>query len=198
MLKRIVKKSEKEAEALVIKLARKPFKCEKDALWAFDEWVSKAVYCQAEPIVTSKPCYEKAGRPGKGGQPNSMEYYVSGQPWLSVDCRRDAEAPAGCFVLATNDLDENQLSTAELLSTYKSQQAVERGFKFLKNPDFMVSSLFLKKPEPIEALLMVMTLCLLVYAAIQHRIRHELKWQSRYFPDLKRKPCQNPTARAAD
>ena len=37
-----------------------------------------------------------------------------------------------------------------------------------------------KKPERIEALLMVMTLCLLVYAAVQHRIRHELKRQSRF------------------
>ena len=46
-----------------------------------------------------------------------------------------------------------------------------------------------------EALLMVMTLCLLVYAASQHRIRHELQRQSRFFPDMKRKPYQNPTAR---
>ncbi|WP_419831997.1 hypothetical protein [Endozoicomonas atrinae] len=43
--------------------------------------------------------------------------------------------------------------------------------------------------------LMVMTLCLMVYAAIQHRIRHELKKQSRVFPNQKKKPCQNPTAR---
>ena len=42
---------------------------------------------------------------------------------------------------------------------------------------------------------MVMTLCLMVYAAIQHRIRHELKKQSRVFPNQKKKPCQNPTAR---
>ena len=42
---------------------------------------------------------------------------------------------------------------------------------------------------------MVMTLCLMVYAAIQHRIRYELKRQSRTFPDMKKKPAQNPTAR---
>ena len=66
--------------------------------------------------------------------------------------------------------------------------------KSLKNPDFLVSSLFLKKPECIEALLMVMTLCLIVYAAIQHGIRHELKRQSRTFPDTKKKLAQNPTS----
>ena len=58
-----------------------------------------------------------------------------------------------------------------------------------------MSSLYLKKPERIEALLMVMTLCLMVYAAIQHRIRYELKKQSRTFPDMKKKPAQNPTGR---
>ncbi|KEQ14426.1 hypothetical protein GZ77_08615 [Endozoicomonas montiporae] len=42
---------------------------------------------------------------------------------------------------------------------------------------------------------MVMTLCLMVYAAIQHRIRYELKKQSRTFPDMKKKPAQNPTGR---
>jgi transposase len=195
LLKKILKTSEKEAEALTLKLAKKPFKCETDALRAFKEWQSKSNYCQAEPVITAKPCYTKVGRPEKGSQPDSMEYYVSGNPWVSVDCREVAERTLGCFVLATNDLDELHLSSAEVLSTYKSQQSVERGFRFLKSPDFLVSSLFLKKPERIEALLMVMTLCLLVYSAIQHRIRHELKRQSRFFPNMKRKPCQNPTAR---
>ncbi len=40
---------------------------------------------------------------------------------------------------------------------------VERGFRFLKDPIFFTSTLFLKKPERIEALLMVMTLSLLIY-----------------------------------
>ncbi len=158
-----------------------------------------------------------------------MEYYVSGHPWLAVNCREVAETTLGCFVLATNDLDKNALSSVEVLrgeapenlpsttpeptrgaassgaagkfciastlSTDKSQQSVERGFRFLKSPEFMVSALFLKKPERIEALLMVMTLSLMVYAAIQHRIRLELKKQSRFFPDMKRIPCQTPTAR---
>ena len=35
----------------------------------------------------------------------------------------------------------------------------------------------------------------MVYAAIQHRIRYELKKQSRVFLNQKKKPCQNPTAR---
>ena len=101
----------------------------------------------------------------------------------------------GYFILATNDCNQSKLAAAEVLENYKSQQQVERGFRFLKDPIFLVSSLFLKKPERIEAMLMIMTLCLMLYAAIQHRIRYELKRQNCFFPDMKKKPSQNPTGR---
>lgn len=78
---------------------------------------------------------------------------------------------------------------------YKSQQSVEKGFRFLKKSDFLTSSLHLKKPEIIKALLMIMTCCLMVYVALDHKMRPELKVQSQFFPNLKYKPCQNPTAR---
>jgi hypothetical protein len=45
------------------------------------------------------------------------------------------------------------------------------------------------------ALLMVMTVCLLVYAALAYRIRHALKTHNATFPDQKGKRVQNPTAR---
>ncbi len=96
-------------------------------------------------------------------------------------------------MLATNDLSET-LTIEKMLSLYKSQQSVEKGFRALKSPDFLTASLYLKKPERIEALLMVMTYCLMVYAALEHKIRRELKAQSVYFTNLKYKPCQNPTA----
>jgi len=73
-----------------------------------------------------------------------------------------------------------------LLDEYKSQQAVERGFRFLKSPDFLTSSLFLKKPERIEALLMIMTCSLMVYAGIEYLIRQRLVEQNSSFPDMKK------------
>ena len=42
---------------------------------------------------------------------------------------------------------------------------------------------------------MVMTMCLMVYAALEHTIREQLKAQDEYFPDMKKKPTQTPTAR---
>jgi transposase len=100
-----------------------------------------------------------------------------------------------CFILATNELDDTQLPPQELLASYKGQGHAERGFRFLKDPQFFASSFYLKKPERIMALLMVMTVCLLVYAALEYRIRQALKAHKATFPDQKGKPVQNPTAR---
>lgn len=108
--------------------------------------------------------------------------------------RQDALKQLGLFIIASNDLTDD-LSMEKILSTYKSQQSVEKGFRFLKSPDFLTSAIYLKKPERIEALLMVMTTCLMVYASLEHQIRKQLKVQNRYFPNMKKKPYQNPTAR---
>ena len=45
------------------------------------------------------------------------------------------------------------------------------------------------------ALMMIMTLCLLVYAALEYRIREVLKTHQQSFPDQKGQACSNPTAR---
>ena len=46
------------------------------------------------------------------------------------------------FVIATNDA-ERDWKPAELLKQYKSQSRVERGFRFLKDPEFFADSIFL-------------------------------------------------------
>jgi transposase len=45
------------------------------------------------------------------------------------------------------------------------------------------------------ALLMIMTVCLLVYAALEYRIRTALKDHGATFPDQQGQPTQTPTAR---
>ncbi len=185
---RMQKKSLKEHKPLQ-KPGKKAFQCESDGMKAFSQWQKQSERCQAEVQVISKPCYKTKGRPTDGAVPDHYDYYVVGCCSVPVQTRQDAEASLGCFILATNDTDTGRLDTTELLKTYKSQQQAERGFPFLKSPDFLVSSLCLRKPERIEALLMVMTLCLMVYAAMQHGIRYELKKQSRTFPDMKKKPA---------
>ena len=92
-------------------------------------------------------------------------------------------------------MDWNALSNEKLISVDKEQQKVERGFRFLKDPMFMASTLFLKSPKRIMALMMVMTLCLLIYSALQYRIREVLKVHGATIPNQKGEAISNPTAR---
>lgn len=100
-----------------------------------------------------------------------------------------------CFILATNELDEKALPDTEVLVQYKNQLQYERGYSELKDPLFLADSLFLKSPKRIMALMMVMTICLLVYAALEYRIRQSLKEKRQTFPEQKGKLTPNPTIR---
>ncbi|KOR30810.1 hypothetical protein TI04_03990 [Achromatium sp. WMS2] len=101
-----------------------------------------------------------------------------------------------CFIIATNQSDYSAITDSEVIEIYtKDQQKVERGFRFLKDPMFMTSTLFLKSPKRIMALMMVMTLCLLVYSALELRIRRVLQANKATFVDQKGKPTAKPTAR---
>ncbi len=60
---------------------------------------------------------------------------------------------------------------------------------------FLADSLFLKSPKRIMALMMVMTICLLVYAALEYRMRQVLKEKKQTFPNQKGKLIENPTIR---
>ncbi|MEQ8539261.1 MAG: IS1634 family transposase, partial [Coleofasciculus sp. D1-CHI-01] len=85
------------------------------------------------------------------------------------------EKQAGRFILATNVLEQEVLNSAEILLHYKNQQSCERGFRFLKDPVFFADSLFVEKPQRVETMLLVMTLCLLVYNLGQREIRKNLQ-----------------------
>jgi transposase len=111
------------------------------------------------------------GSPKKGKIPSTIGYQILGEIVPSSEKKQALEKSKGFFILATNDPASQEFPANEVLKTYKSQQSVERGFRFLKSPDFLVSSFFLKKPERIEALLMVMTLCLLMYFALEYKVR---------------------------
>ena len=76
---------------------------------------------------------------------------------------------------------------------YKDQNKVEKGFRFLKDPAFLASNIFVKKPQRVEATLMLMTLCLLVYAALERELRQALEQQEETLPNQNKKEVKNPT-----
>jgi transposase len=67
--------------------------------------------------------------------------------------------------------------------------------RVLKAPQVLASSFYGKKPERFMALLMVMTVCLLVYAALESRIRQALSVQQETCPDQQGQRGANSTAR---
>jgi transposase len=82
-----------------------------------------------------------------------------------------------------------------LLKTYKEQHSVERGFRFIKDPNIVASSFFVRKPQRVAALAFVMTMCLLVYSALEYRMRQALQKGNVTIPDQKGLPTANPTTR---
>lgn len=148
-----------------------------------------------EASVTERVHYTRPGRPGKDSPSQRTHYRLQGNLAAPVAYYQERLTRASLFILATNELDNEILSDKEILTTYKAQAIAERGFKFLKDPMFLASTLFLKKVERLMALLMVMTVCLLVYAALEYRIRTTLAAHQASVPDQKGKPTQKPTAR---
>ena len=125
-----------------------------------------------------------------------VSYAIQGQLASRLDIHARQLQQKSAFILATNDIDETVLGDEQVVEAYKKdQQKVERGFRFLKDPLFMASTLFLKSPKRIMALMAVMTLCLMVYAALEHRIRQGLAEHRQTFPDQKGHPAECPTAR---
>jgi transposase len=59
-----------------------------------------------------------------------------------LDKIRPQRNKLGRFILATNDMDNPDMDEANILSTYKEQQGVERGFGFIKDPLFYLTVFF--------------------------------------------------------
>jgi transposase len=193
--KQLRTQSEKEIKAFK-KLGATAFACQADAQQALATFAQglQATFLATSSVYPASR-YGKRGRPGQGSPPASVVYHINGALASRIAMRQAIVDQHSCFILATNELDATLLPPQELLDSYKGQSHAERGFRFLKDPQFLASSLYLKKPERIMALLMVMTVCLLVYAALEYRIRKALKDHGETFPDQKGKPTQNPTAR---
>jgi transposase len=98
----------------------------------------------------------------------------------------------GLFILASNDIS---LSPEEMLKFYKGQDRVEKGFRFLKSDTFSISKIYLKNKSRIEALTMIMVLCLMIYSIAEWKLRLKLEKENETVPDQKGKPTKKPTMR---
>ncbi len=139
--------------------------------------------------------HRKSGRPSKTPKPTTSYYRIEADLIPNPEAITVEKRKAGRFILATNVLDCDQLSNSELLIEYKAQQSTERGFRFLKDPLFFTSSVFLKSPKRITALAMVMGLSLLVYSLGQRALRLALAIAQQTILNQLGKPTASPTLR---
>jgi transposase len=116
--------------------------------------------------------YGRKGRPTPTSPIKVIAWPIHGPVRAEVDDMERRQQSQACFVLGTN-MDEHQVSAAEVIRAYKGQGQAEGGFRFLKDPRCFVASLLVKQPARIQGLLTVMTIALLVYSVAQRRLRQQ-------------------------
>ena len=140
------------------------------------------------------------GRPPAKGpkKVKSISYRLKLQRHQNTQRISKHKERAGCFVLLTNtttdpESQEKSYSARDCLTNYKGQYGVERNFSFLKEP-LIVNDIFLKKPERINALGMIMILSLLVWSLMERTMRRTQTEKDLKLQDLDRKPTKRPTS----
>lgn len=192
---RQVERAEDKGNKELFHLQAQRFSCKTDADRSVNKIGKKLKYHQISGIqYIEHKVYHGKGRPKKGAEVKCIEWQVTADIKESKAEINQAVEQKSCFILATNT-NENELSSIDILRHYKAQSAVERGFRFLKDPLFFVSSLFIKKPSRIDALLMVMTLSLLVYSIAQRRMRANMKKVNATIPNQINQETTTPTLR---
>jgi transposase len=162
---------------------------------ALDAIVQKLRYHRLESsTLTQHKKYARRGKPTADTLIKAILWQIEGTVAPDDDSVIEEQRRKACFVLGTS-IPDAELSDLEVIAGYKGQGAVERGFRFLKAPEFFVSSLFVKKPSRMVGLLMVMTLALLVYSVAQRRMRKRLESTGETIPNQINQPTSVPTLR---
>jgi transposase len=194
-LERRLLRRERELGRELSRLARETFACRADARKATEAFAAEHLgnhHRLTDTEIIEVVRYGRRGRPAKGAEPKEVRYRIKAE--LERDQAAIAEdlEHSGRYILATNVL---KLKGDELLTEYKGRQSVERGFRFLKEPLFFASSVFVKSPRRVAAIAMVMGLCLLVYALGERTLRRALEESGASIRHQTGKPTQKPTLR---
>lgn len=176
-------------------LSNRVFTCRDDAHYQAEAQKKQLKYHGVTTSVVEVKKHGSKGRPKSGELPEVVGYQIEYNLFLNEQEVSRVRARKGRFVLATNQLDETILSNEEVLREYKGQSGTERGFKFIKDDTFQVDSVFLKTPERIDALMMVMTLCLMVYGVSEYELHQSLLAANESILSQTNKPTNKPSLR---
>jgi transposase len=196
-LAREIASSRTTLAAAVGEATKQEYFCRADAEAAAEQVRAlQSSYHQVEVVIEERPTYGP-GRPS-AHKPRAVKAWQYG---LQVTLHERSEViarkgqEAGCFVLLTNVPMQGEMahSAGEVLRAYKEQHGVEQNFAFLKDP-IIVNSLFLKKPERIEALGLVLLLALLLWRLVERALRVHVETTGNALPGWDKQETLKPTA----
>jgi transposase len=196
-LEREIQASSAPLEATAREAVRQEYFCHADAAAAAATLRAlPSAYHWVEVEVQERPKYGP-GRPSSTPPRvvKALRYalQVTLHERAEVIARKRQEA--GCFVLLTNvpTVGEMAHRARAVLQAYKEQHGIEQNYGFLKDP-LIVNSLFLKKPERIEALGLVLLLALLVWRLVERTLRVHVETTGNPLTGWDKKTTQKPTA----
>lgn len=196
-IERELKEDRKALEALIGDEAKRKYFCTADAEASAKRLsAAESEYHHLTVEILEKQKYGR-GRPRKDEAREVKEIHYT----LAVNLREKEAAvarkrqEAGCFVLLSNVPKDGEMahSEAEILNVYKEQHGIEQNFAFLKDP-LIVNSLFLKKPERIEALGLVLLLALLIWRLMERSLRQHIETTHSKIMGLNKTLTDRPTA----
>lgn len=193
-LRKKLEKEVEKAEKYFKKLKGEDFFCEEDALKAAEKWIKDFPSISLEKVDVKSIKKRESGKRGRFSKDEELKTYYRIDGIIKVNnafVLKEMEK-MGFFILASNDIS---LSPGEMLKYYKGQDNVEKGFRFLKSDTFSISKVYLKSKSRIEALTMIMVLCLMIYSIAEWKLRTKLEEENETVPDQKGKQTKRPTMR---
>ena len=142
------------------------FSCEPDAQKEIEKFSKNFRYCKLVNSGIVKEEIPRRGRKPKAPVPveeKQYRYKIELEIGINQEYCDMVRRNRSFFVVATND--------------------VERGFRFLKDPEFFADSIFVSKNEYIQALLMIMTFGLAVFSGLESKLRNPMKESNVQLPN---------------
>ena len=189
----IRRKANQEREKLLTKLAGIATACDADVTKAVNKLKKSAKYCIIDDNFTieTRAKYARRGRPRKGEEPESTEYYAAGyEVHLDVEAINKAIEQELMYMLWCED---QSLEPQKAYLYYHQQANVEGGWRSLKDQRFYVDSFYVRSAKRIAGLCTALSLALLVQRLVLNDIRTYLTLNNMSVPRASHgRPTQSP------
>ena len=178
-LERYLSEERKKFETDLDALTSKEFMCEPDALTELETFVKnhkKSIYSSELSLESTTEEKRPVGRPSKIPKPPVIETTWS---FSAGEIRSDEEKierkrrKIDSFCLLTS-ISPEEMNNREVLLSYKRQNVVESMFALLKE-SLLASTIFLEKPERIEALMTILYFSVLMHGILQLITRNRIE-----------------------